>query len=155
MPTDPRSANGVCASLGVASTPAAPLPATATGGAGAGTISDAFRASYTAWPVTSLANVPNVSVLPLYTATGTLKTMPVPTFTKPGSTQTIDAGSGWFSPADTALAHVAIAGCTYPNEYSAQIGMVPMPTAVCTGPGTGRKRADDGSASPSQITPAP
>ncbi|KIO29181.1 glycoside hydrolase family 5 protein [Tulasnella calospora MUT 4182] len=142
MPTDPRSAAGVCASLGVASTPAGPLPATATGGPGAGTISAAFRASYSAWPVTSLADVANAAVLPTYTATGTLKTLPGLTITTPGSTATFDAGSGWFNPGATPLgAHQPIPGCNYPNEYSAQVDQVPIPTAACAA--AKRKRSEE------------
>lgn len=134
MPTDPRSAmQGVCSSLGVASTPAPALPATATGGAGAGTISPAFRASYTAWPVTSLSGIPNVANLPTYTATGTLTTMPAPTFSAPNGKSTFDAGSGWFNTAIQASAHVPVAGCTYYPEYNAGIGQVALPTAACSG----------------------
>ncbi|KAG8863719.1 hypothetical protein FRB96_007556 [Tulasnella sp. 330] len=134
MPTDPRTAYGVCASLGVPATSAPPVPATATGGAGAGTISAAFAASYTPWPVTSLASIASANVLPTYTATGTLKTMPGPTFTTPGSTATFDAGSGWFNSADTVGAHVPVAGCTYFDQYVLDLAsQPPLPTAACVG----------------------
>ncbi|KAG8998556.1 hypothetical protein FRB94_006766 [Tulasnella sp. JGI-2019a] len=136
MPTDPRTAYGACVSLGVAATSAPPLPASATGG-GSGTISAAFVSSYSPWPPTSLTNIPAANVLPTYTPTGTLKTLPVPTFTTPGSTATFDAGSGWFNPADTVGAHVPISGCTYFDEYQLDLSsQVALPTAACTGPGS-------------------
>jgi glucan 1,3-beta-glucosidase len=130
MPTDPRSAAGVCASLGVASTPAPALPATATGGAGAGTIDPAFRSSYAAWPVTALSGIPNAAFLPMYTPNGTLKTLPAPTYTKPGSTATFDTGSGWFQASDNSSVHVPIQGCVYPSEYMAMVGTVPVPAGA-------------------------
>ncbi|KAG8955546.1 hypothetical protein FRC03_011098 [Tulasnella sp. 419] len=142
MPTDPRESYGKCASLGVAATSAPAVPASATGGPGAGTISPNIRASLTQWPVAALTGIPNADVLPIYTPTGPMITLPGPTFTDPANPQkTFDAGNGWFNPADTVGAHVPITGCTYPDAYDAGTEKIPVPSARCTGPGARRRAA--------------
>jgi len=128
---DPRKAAGSCASQGVtgqAFDGTFPSPYM-TGGAGAGTIVAAQTASYP-WPVSSLASVGgNAAQVPQYTQTRAPITLPAPTFTSPGSTQTINAGNGWFNPNDDSrMAYTAIGGCNYPAEYSA--GSV-IPTSPC------------------------
>lgn len=122
IPTDPRTAAGTCIAQGIA-----PVPFDGTysepymtGGAGAGTIAAAEFASYP-WPAASFTAVGagQMTLLPQYTPTATPVTLPAPTFTSPGGA-TINAGNGWANPNDnTRSAFTAIAGCTYPPEYSA------------------------------------
>ncbi|TBU22712.1 glycoside hydrolase superfamily [Dichomitus squalens] len=104
MPTDPRQALGKCASL-------------VTGGAGAGTIAPSATA-YLVWPPASITSIPagSVTVLPQYTATGTLSTLPPPTFS---ATVTASVGNGWSNSADNTPAVTAISGCTYPDAWDA------------------------------------
>lgn len=111
MPTDPRSAVGVCASLGVT----APqfdgtYSAWQTGGSGAGTIDPAVRASFTAWPPTTISNVDNVAFVPTYTPTGTVSTLPPDSFTD--APKTLSVGDGWTDDEDSALAMTEVAGCS-------------------------------------------
>lgn len=70
-----------------------------------------------------------MTLLPQYTSTGTPITMPGPTYTKPGSTQTVSAGSGWAQAADNRQAYVAVSGCVYPPEYSAS--NLPITAGMC------------------------
>ena len=87
------------------------------------------------WLPTSIggADVP-VSLLPTYTDTATLITLPVPTFTSVPSSVT-KSFNGWFDSADTEGGVVAVAGCSYPDEYTASFAVTP--TAQCTGPTAG------------------
>ncbi|KAJ7490539.1 exo-beta-1,3-glucanase [Mycena latifolia] len=130
IPQDPREAIGHCASvLSSSQIFDGTLPASATG-AGPTTI-DATQTSLHAFPPTTL--MPSfagtqVSLLPTYTATGTVKTLFAPTFTAAPSAA---VGTGWNNSADTALAYVAVAGCTYPDTWDAINATVP--TATCTG----------------------
>ncbi|KDQ16328.1 glycoside hydrolase family 5 protein [Botryobasidium botryosum FD-172 SS1] len=144
MPADPRSASGLCASQGVTATFTGTLQPWQTGGASAGTLNAASSAAYSQWPPASLSSIANAAVLPTYTPTGTLITLAVPTFTKPGSKETIDAGTGWNNKADTQGMMVAVQGCTYPDAWNAQ--SVAVPVAACTGAAAGaaatRKRFD-------------
>ncbi|KAK8864596.1 hypothetical protein IAR55_001846 [Kwoniella newhampshirensis] len=134
IPTDPREAIGICAAqAGVTQNSFGGTYSSAymTGGAGANTIPAAQSSSYP-WPPASFTNVAagEMDSLPQYTQTGTPITMPGPTFTSPGSTATISAGSGWFNAAaDSRQAYVEIAGCSYPPEYSA--ANLPIPTDAC------------------------
>ena len=133
MPKDPRAAVGICAGDGVDGnefdgTYAQPWM---TGGTGAGTIAADQAASYP-WPAASFTNVGSGDMvsLPQYTATGTPITMPAATYTKPGSSETISAGSGWANVnADSRQAFVPISGCNYPPEYSA--ADLPLPASAC------------------------
>jgi len=143
MPTDPRDSTGVCAALGVDSDP---FPGTfstwQTGGAGAGTIAPTALASFSAWPPTTLSNVPaaSVTLLPTYTPTASIASLtfvtPTPTpasgSASPASQPTITAsiGNGWFDAQDQTPMMTTVAGCTYPDAWSAVSSAVP---AVCTG----------------------
>ncbi|KAJ6502951.1 glycoside hydrolase family 5 protein [Mycena vitilis] len=136
IPTDPRSANGVCASLGV-SGPAfdGTFSAWQTGGAGAGTIAAAATAQFGQWPPATLSHVSvAATLLPSYTATASIMSLTYITPAASGSaatvTPTVSLGSGWFDAADTASIVTAAAGCTYPDAWSAVSSAVP---AVCTG----------------------
>jgi hypothetical protein len=142
IPPDPRKAAGTCASQGVNSPFKGPLQSWQTGGSGAGTIVPAQVSSYAQWPPASLSAttgpINNALVLPMYTPTGSMTTLPPPTLTMRGSSATINAGNGWHDPADTASAYTTIAGCTYPDGWNA--ASAPVPSAACTG--NGRKRDD-------------
>lgn len=133
IPSDPRNASGMCQSLGNVPTPfdgtflpwqtgtPSSIPASST-------------SMYT-WLPTSIggADVP-LSLLPTYTNTATVTTLPVPTFTSVPSSVT-KGFNGWFDSADTDGGVVTIAGCSYPDEYTATFAVTP--TAPCTGPTAG------------------
>ncbi|WWD17096.1 hypothetical protein CI109_101533 [Kwoniella shandongensis] len=134
IPKDPREAIGVCAAQAGVTQNAFDGTFTGaymTGGVGANSIAAAQASSYP-WPPASFTNVAagDMDSLPQYTQTGTPITMPGPTFTSPGSSATISAGSGWFNAAgDTRQAYVAVAGCSYPPEYSA--ASLAIPASAC------------------------
>lgn len=147
MPTDPREANGVC---GNSSPWQPPLAASQTGGSGAGQIPASVSSKY-AWPPTSISNAgAAVTLLPFYTHTGTIPTLPVPTFTSAKSS--VNAGGGWENPTDTSGVAVPIATCTYPNPWMESGFSVPP---ACGVQGTGLRRAVPASESAPAITPAP
>ncbi|KAH9480680.1 putative glucan 1,3-beta-glucosidase D [Psilocybe cubensis] len=132
IPKDPREAIGHCASvLGSSQLFDGNYPATATGGAGAGTVDPAQSTSHPFPPATISPSFSGtqVALLPTYTPTGTLKTLFAPTFTAAPSAV---VGSGWNNPADNAPAFVPIAGCSYPNPWDAVSAA--LPTTTCTGP---------------------
>lgn len=124
MPTDPRTAAGVCASLGVSGDDFdGVFQPWQTGGVGAGQIS--ATAAFP-WPPTQISEVAvAVDQLPIYTQTGTPITMPPYTPT-PSGTASVDWGNGWFDAGDTALAPTAIAGCVYPNAWDAINAAIPV-----------------------------
>lgn len=128
MPKDPRSASGTCANQGLYNPP---LKAWQTGGAGAGQIAASVSSSYS-WPPASISNGGPVSSLPSYTPTGTVATLPPPTFTvtSGSSVTTANAGDGWQNPTDTAGGMVAIATCSYLNPW---IGDAAPPSPLCSG----------------------
>ncbi|EIW63161.1 glycoside hydrolase [Trametes versicolor FP-101664 SS1] len=129
MPKDPRSARGMCESLGVTPQPFnGPFQPWQTGGAGAGTIAPAATASIQQWPPT-LQNVPTggASALPQYTSLATPVTLPPLTPTATASvTVTATAGNGWFDAQDTAPAVTPISGCAYPDAWDAIGAQVPL-----------------------------
>ncbi|KAJ6533670.1 glycoside hydrolase superfamily [Mycena capillaripes] len=140
IPADPRASVGKCASLGV-SGPAfdGTFSAWQTGGAGAGTIAPDARSQVGAWPPSSIANVDAaaLTLLATYTATASVPTLMYVTPSPSGSvaasraTPTVSVGNGWFDTGDTQAAVTVVAGCTYPNAWSALTS--PPPTALCTG----------------------
>lgn len=129
MPLDPREASGACESLGYI--PVAwndSFASWATGGAGAGTIAPTSVSQYGVWPPATINNVPteSISYLPQYTSTATVVSLP------PASTYTaatVSTGNGWYDAQDRASAPTPIAGCTYPDAWSA-VGS-PIATAGC------------------------
>ena len=129
MPKDPRTAQGTCAKLGAGvATFDGTYSAWQTGGAGAGTFSAGATAQFV-WPPTSIAgHVGNAALLPTYTSTGTVHTLPPLTLTAAGATVT--GGNGWADAQDTASAVVTVAGCTYPDPWNAVDAAVP---AACKG----------------------
>ncbi|KAJ7624666.1 glycoside hydrolase family 5 protein [Roridomyces roridus] len=137
MPTDPRTAAGTCAQLGVDSAPFdGVFSAWQTGGAGAGTISPESISSFGQYPPATISNVDAAALgfLPTYTATAGLVTLTYttpPASVTPTPTPTVSVGNGWVDPSDTASFVTAVAGCTYPDAWSAL--SMPPPTAACTG----------------------
>ncbi|KAJ7035081.1 glycoside hydrolase family 5 protein [Mycena alexandri] len=136
MPTDPRTSVGTCAALGVQAAPFdGTFSAWQTGGAGAGTIDPTAVASFGTWPPITISHVDALAtLLPTYTATASIAsltfTTPSPTGSLPAVTPTVSVGSGWFDAQDTASMVTAVAGCTYPDAWSAVSSVVPP---VCTG----------------------
>ena len=131
MPTDPRLADGVCKNTNPWQPPLAPSQ---TGGSGAGNIPASVSSSL-AWPPTSISNAGTaVSLLPQYTRTGTIPTLPAPSFT---GKKSVSAGSGWENPSDTLGLAVPIATCTYPSAWLESGFTVPP---ACGVQSTGRRR---------------
>ncbi|KAJ7624672.1 glycoside hydrolase superfamily [Roridomyces roridus] len=134
MPTDPRTAAGTCAQLGVDSAPFdGVFSAWQTGG-------DYFtRVNLELWAISAchdiecgccgtcvLADVYRygwVGDVDVYDSAGECVT--------PTPTPTVSVGNGWVDPSDTASFVTAVAGCTYPDAWSAL--SMPPPTAACTG----------------------
>ncbi|KII89223.1 glycoside hydrolase family 5 protein, partial [Plicaturopsis crispa FD-325 SS-3] len=126
MPKDPRSAYGQCGNKNPWS---GPLKSYQTGGSGAGNIPASVSSSL-AWPPATLSNGGPVSALPTYTPTGTVVTLPGPTFTNSKS-QTISAGSGWQNSGDTAGFMTPVATCSYLDPWVA--ASVSPPSPLCSG----------------------
>ncbi|KAJ7487059.1 glycoside hydrolase family 5 protein [Mycena latifolia] len=136
MPTDPRTARGTCAALGVTGPQFdGTFSAWQTGGTGAGTIAAAATAEFGVWPPATLAHVDPaaLTVLPTYTATGAVPTLTyiMPSATGSAVTTTASIGDGWADAGDAAPGVTAVAGCTYPDAWNAL--SLPAPTALCTG----------------------
>lgn len=132
LPSDPRSGAGTCAKQGIVSPLGKSLAGYQTGGPGAGTFLQPQVSSYGQWPPSSMSGVTAMSGLPVYVQTGTPITLmaPTPTSYAPSysPTVTISVGNGWADPSDTVGAYVPIAGCNYPNAWSA----VSSPYPQCT-----------------------
>ncbi|KIM40963.1 hypothetical protein M413DRAFT_157134 [Hebeloma cylindrosporum] len=97
---------------------------------GAGTLDPVQSASHTFPPPTISPSFSGtqISLLPTYTPTGTLKTLFGPTFT---AAPTAVVGSGWNNPNDNDPAYVPISGCSYPNPWDAVTA--PLPSTTCSG----------------------
>lgn len=136
IPTDPRTAVGTCAALGAAGPQFDGVYAAyQTGGPGAGTIVASSVSSYGQYPPTPINGLivgAIQSLLPTYTSTSAVPTLPPPTFS-PSPSPSVNAGNGWFDSKDTGLAPTQVQGCTYPNAWDAVSSA--MPTALC--PSTG------------------
>ncbi|TEB40085.1 glycoside hydrolase [Coprinellus micaceus] len=131
IPKDPREASGHCASvLGSSQLFDGAHPATATGGVGAGTLDPVVAASHPFPPATISPSFSGtqLTLLPTYTPTGSLKTLPVPTFTTAPS---VSVGTGWNNANDNELGYVPVAGCSYPDAWDAVSAA--LPAATCTG----------------------
>ncbi|EMD38346.1 glycoside hydrolase family 5 protein [Gelatoporia subvermispora B] len=124
MPTDPRQAVGICESTAPFNPPLQPWQ---TGGAGAGQIPASFSSSF-AWPPATISNAGAATLLPTYTQTGSVPTLPAPTLS---ATASINAGDGWNNASDTASMFVPIATCNYLNPWC---GEVPAPSPLCSAP---------------------
>jgi len=89
MPTDPRASVGVCAALGDSGTPfdGTYLP-WQTGGTGAGAV-----AATAAWPPASISGAGGaVALLPTYTPTGVVETLPPTSLTSTPAGVTVGNG---------------------------------------------------------------
>ena len=86
-------------------------------------------------PITLEAPSVAASLLPSYTSTGAISTLPAPTYTN-SKGSTISAGDGWFNTQDTLHAPTPIAGCAYPNAWDA-ISVITLPSAVVCGGAAG------------------
>ncbi|KAF6750558.1 glycoside hydrolase superfamily [Ephemerocybe angulata] len=131
IPKDPRTSLGKCTSLGIASTPwIGTFQPYRIGQAASPTVPADYAAQYP-WPPVSIpsADVP-VELLPTYTNTAPISTLPVPTFTgaPPSATQSFD---GWFNDNDKVGGITTVAGCPYPTGNPAVFDVVPV--APCTG----------------------
>ena len=125
MPTDPRDSIGVC---GNSNPWAPPLQPWQTGGTGAGSN---VQSSGLQWPPASITLGGDVDILPSYTPTGTILTLPGPTFTQSGgSSGKVDVGDGWANPSDTRGMYVQIQGCSYLDPW---VGASATPPPVCSG----------------------
>lgn len=125
MPKDPRAAAGTCQPSDPWN---GPLQSWQTGGAGAGQIPATFSSSY-AWPPTSISGGGAATLLPTYTQTGPIPTLPAPTFTK-SSGGTVDAGKGWANTADNSGMAVPIPTCSYLDPW---VGTADPPSPLCSG----------------------
>ncbi|KAF8654052.1 hypothetical protein AX16_003587 [Volvariella volvacea WC 439] len=143
MPADPRDATGVC---GNTSPWTPPLQPWQTGGAGAGDV-PAEATARLAWPPASLSAAGAVTLLPSYTTTGAIPTLPVPTYVNSDG-ETIDAGNGWANPSDTRGVAVPIPSCSYLDPWVGPTGVPPSP--LCSGAARRDLEARD-----PFITPAP
>ncbi|KAI0306488.1 glycoside hydrolase superfamily [Multifurca ochricompacta] len=145
MPLDPRGAAGACGNSNPWQPPLAPSQ---TGGSGAGQIPASVSSQYL-WPPTVISNAgAAVTLLPQYTQTGTIPTLPVPSFTSTSSS--INAGNGWANPSDTVGLAVPIASCSYLSPWVESPAALPPACGTQTA-GTRREVATDGP----KITPAP
>ncbi|KAI0687137.1 glycoside hydrolase family 5 protein [Cytidiella melzeri] len=123
MPKDPRTSSGTC---GNTDPWQPPLESWMTGGAGADQIPATFSSSF-AWPPTSISNAGAVTLLPSYTQTGTIPTLPAPSFT---SASSVSVGNGWENAADNVGIAVAIPTCSYLDPW---VGTVAPPSPLCSG----------------------
>ena len=130
MPKDPRQASGVCGNTNPWSPPLKPWQ---TGGSGAGSN---IQSATLQWPPSSISSGGLLAALPSYTPTGTIVTLPVPTFTdSSGSTVKVDVGNGWENPSDSSSMYVTISGCSYLDPWCGPTATAPP---VCSG---AKKRA--------------
>jgi len=121
---------GTCAALGVAQQPFDGQYASwQTGGAGAGAIPATSTALYGDYPPASINGLTpgaNQALLPTYTSTSAIPTLPPPTLSP---SPTVSTGNGWYDSADTGLAPTQVQGCSYPSAWDAVSSA--MPTALC------------------------
>ncbi|EIW85436.1 glycoside hydrolase family 5 protein [Coniophora puteana RWD-64-598 SS2] len=139
LPTDIRQSSGICPNQNIWSPPFQPWQ---TGGSGAGQIPASATQDLT-WPPPTLSNsgfATNAASFPTYTPTGTLTTLPGPTFTtSSGKSQgTASAGDGWANPSDTQKAMTPVSGCSYLDPW---VGPTSPPAKCKAGGGGDRRRA--------------
>jgi glucan 1,3-beta-glucosidase len=118
-PTDPRESQGQCQRVGGTVNPYSGTLANNWAQGGTSNLD-----SY-AWPPATIGGGFTPANAAVYTATGPLITLPVPTSTESGATATPSYGDGWANNADQGLMHVPIAGCTYPDPWDALTAAVP------------------------------
>lgn len=125
IPADPRVAAGYCNNSSPFTETLKPFQ---TGGVGAGEIPASVSSEF-AWPPATVSNAGPASLLPSYTQTGPIPTLPPPTITASSPATTFNAGNGWANAQDTLAAYTPISGCSYPDPWSG-VG-APLPTAPC------------------------
>ncbi|KIY53213.1 glycoside hydrolase [Fistulina hepatica ATCC 64428] len=145
IPSDPRTALGKCAAIGVAGTQfSGTYAASATGALGTDPASYALVSSASAygmtWPPATVSGVDGAtaagSELPTYTATDVVSSLPaIVTLTvmatdSKESAYTISAAVGWYDSQDTASAPTPVASCSYPDAWDATT--VGLPATSCT-----------------------
>ncbi|KAI0628401.1 glycoside hydrolase [Trametes polyzona] len=126
MPKDPRTSSGKCQHFGIQMAPFnGQYQPWQIGGAGAGNIAPDATANLP-WPP-QLNNVDpgDMPRLPQYTPTGTINTLPPPSFSTPGITVTAAVGNGWANPQDKTPAQTPIPGCAYPDAWDAVGAAIP------------------------------
>jgi len=123
MPLDPRDSSGVCGNSNPLSGPLQPWQ---TGGSGAGV---SVSSASLVWPPTSVSSGGPASLLPTYTPTGTIVTLPGPSLTQSGGS-TIKVGDGWANSADNSGMNVPISTCSYLNPW---VGVAAPPSPLCSG----------------------
>ena len=141
IPKDPRLAQGMCGKIGVLGAQfGGTYPATATGGAGAGTLAPTVTQQWGQFPPTSINGVPSgqVSMIPSYTATRAAITLAPPSFT--GVESNIALPNGWADGQDNAQAVFPVSGCVYPDAWLAMDS--PVPASACGATVAGDSRAD-------------
>ncbi|KAF7982868.1 hypothetical protein HWV62_25096 [Athelia sp. TMB] len=101
IPKDPRQSLLQCAQLAAFDSPFdGQYQPWQTGGSGAGVIAPTFISQYGQWPPTitgGFSAAEAASLLPMYTSTGTVATLPPPTLTASAS-RSISVGDGWADP---------------------------------------------------------
>jgi len=159
MPTDPRTALGKCDRIGASfSKFEGPFQPWQTGGVGAGVFSPAATAGILPYPPELNDIQVPIALLPTYTSTGPVQTLPPTTFSAPGMTKSVDPGDGWFNSADTGGGITTVAGCVYPPDPWRAIG---QPVQPCEAAATIARRSAETTAvtardaPPAARTPAP
>ncbi|KAF8874014.1 glycoside hydrolase family 5 protein [Mucidula mucida] len=117
MPADPREAINHCGGSQLFD---GSYAASATGDAASMQPSPSL-----AFPPAKISPSFDATLLPTYTATGTLKTLFAPTFT---AAPTATVGTGWWNAEDNGGAYVPVKGCSYPNAWDATAA---LPTGTC------------------------
>ncbi|EAU80677.2 exo-beta-1,3-glucanase [Coprinopsis cinerea okayama7 len=132
IPRDPRTSIGKCLALGGNQEPFdGAYPPYRTGADPSPTIPASYSSQYP-WPPAAItgAAVP-VELLPTYTNTASIVTLPVELPT--GTPTPLPSGlDGWFNDDDVEGGPAEISGCQYPDRYTAEFSTIP--TAPCTGP---------------------
>ncbi|KAG2019610.1 exo-beta-1,3-glucanase [Coprinopsis cinerea AmutBmut pab1-1] len=132
IPRDPRTSIGKCVAVGGNQEPFdGAYPPYRTGADPSPTIPASYSSQYP-WPPASIteAAVP-VELLPTYTNTAPIITLPVELPT--GTPTPLPSGlDGWFNDDDVEGGPAEINGCQYPDRYMAEFSTIP--TAPCTGP---------------------
>ncbi len=118
LPKDPRDAVGACGNTS---------PWTGTISAGSGNIPASVSSSLS-WPPATISNVGALTLLPSYTPTGAIPTLPAQTLTATASaTASVDAGDGWNNSGDTEGLNVNIASCSYLDPWVGPTAAPPSP----------------------------
>lgn len=130
IPQDPREAFGMCQQLGTALEPFnGTYEPWQTGTPSS--IPASSSASYP-WPPPTISNIDvPMQLLPTYTNTGPISTLPPETYSSAAASATKSV-NGWFDAQDTEGGITAVSGCTYPNEWFGIFSSTP--TIPCTGP---------------------